>query len=1223
MKKPFETTFSRLSCWSYLSVASIFLTSVVHAAAPTFGVGVENSSETSEDGTKVYTLNFKSLNKPPVITSTSKSSILEEKLYTYKIKANDPDGDKLEYSLSNTPEGLSLFRNKISWKPSYKQAGQYTFTIIVSDGKSEAEELVVLDVINANRTPQWGSNKLSDMNEGEILSRQIQASDDDEEKLKFFLTAGPKGMKLSESGLLTWKLGYESAGEQVLDIVATDDIDQIKLRLKFNVSNVNRAPLFNAEALTTANEMDDYVYRLNIADPDNQPLTIRLLKSPVGMQLVDQQLVWTPSYEQAGSYPVNVEISDGDLTARQDFILKVKNTNRLPQLVNLAVPPAKETVAFSMQLQAQDDDGSQVNFKLKKGPSGLSVSDTGEVNWTPGYEFSGEHKFVVTLNDGEDDVDASVVISVENTNRVPVLKTAEIKVATENQAFMQQLYATDPDGDELSYSIALPSKPGFESEAISVSPKGMVNWLPGMDVQGSHELELTVSDGDLEVVKKLPFTVINTNRAPTINSEAATTVQEVAEYRYKIMGVDPDNDDLKYNLLSGPKGLKLINDEIVWTPGYEDAGMYTYKVVVSDGVDRAVQEVNLEVLQTNRSPSLLTKAFALAKEDRAYSIQLESQDPDKDVLSYVLLNGPEGMSISPTGLLTWTPNFAQEGEHVVSIELSDSLLRLEYNLPIKVENTNQPPVFQSQPPASVAEAQVFQYNVQTYDGDAQQTSLKLISGPEGMLLEQKEQGMQLTWQPDFEAEGNHDVLLELRDPETVTQQAFTIKVNNTNRKPDLIEPPLEALQLSESAAWAYEIVADDPDREAVAIELFNAPEGLTLEGKTLKWQPTYEQAGEYMIAVSAKDKLSQVQQRWILNVANLNRLPSISSKPAIVGSENQPYVYPVLATDPDNNLLAYSLIDPPEGMAMLEGAINWTPNYDQSGVHEINLQVSDGEATVSQTFIVTVENTNRAPVFDTKPQLTAKENSVYEYPVSASDPDNHDIRIYLIRALEGATFKDNILRWPFDYESAGSYQVELQVKDKESMTKQAFTIVVENVNRLPVVESKANKVAYENVEYIYNVEASDADASTLAYTLVKHPSGMKMVDNKISWTPSFDQSGKHVVKVTVSDGEDRIAQDYTIDVKNTNREPDSPEIEDQQLVWGQSFKQAITSSDIDGDQTKIKLVHAPKGMSLDNKNRLLWKPVEKQIGLHTVIVHISDGDLRVTRHFDIQVIDKD
>lgn len=82
-------------------------------------------------------------NRPPEITS-SPPAALSSGRYIYEVKAVDPDGDKLTFSLENAPPGMTIdhVKGRIEWKlpkaEDPKTSGSHSIKVVVSDGNAIA-----------------------------------------------------------------------------------------------------------------------------------------------------------------------------------------------------------------------------------------------------------------------------------------------------------------------------------------------------------------------------------------------------------------------------------------------------------------------------------------------------------------------------------------------------------------------------------------------------------------------------------------------------------------------------------------------------------------------------------------------------------------------------------------------------------------------------------------------------------------------------------------------------------------------------------------------------------------------------------------------------------------------------------------------------------------------------------------------------------------------------
>lgn len=87
-----------------------------------------------------------------------------------------------------------------------------------------------------------------------------------------------------------------------------------------------------------------------------------------------------------------------------------------------------------------------------------------------------------------------------------------------------------------------------------------------------------------------------------------------------------------------------------------------------------------------------------------------------------------------------------------------------------------------------------------------------------------------------------------------------------------------------------------------------------------------------------------------------NQSPIIGSIPGTTAKVGMVYTYAIIATDPDEDTLTYTLSVKPDGMTINEstGVVSWTPTEAQVGEHQVIIEVSDGKVSVSQNFTITV-----------------------------------------------------------------------------------------------------------------------------------------------------------------------------------------------------------------------------------------------------------------------------
>ena len=84
----------------------------------------------------------------PVITAIPAQTVAPGNILAFTVKATDADGDPLTYSASNIPS-RAVFRTSTQdflWVPTSSQAGTYTVTFTVNDGKLTSSTVATITV---------------------------------------------------------------------------------------------------------------------------------------------------------------------------------------------------------------------------------------------------------------------------------------------------------------------------------------------------------------------------------------------------------------------------------------------------------------------------------------------------------------------------------------------------------------------------------------------------------------------------------------------------------------------------------------------------------------------------------------------------------------------------------------------------------------------------------------------------------------------------------------------------------------------------------------------------------------------------------------------------------------------------------------------------------------------------------------------------------------------
>ncbi len=515
-----------------------------------------------------------------------------------------------------------------------------------------AADTVYSDVatININDAPEITSTALLSATEDEEYSYQVEAIDVDGDELTYSINNAPEGMEISADGLISWTPGEGVTTSGEITVTVSDGELTDNQSFTIAVTAVNDAPEITSTAVTSATEDEEYSYQVEADDAEGDELTYSLSNAPEGMEISAVGLItWTPGEGVTTSGEITVTVSDGDLTDTQTFTIAVTAVNDAPEITSTAIISATEDSEYSYQVEATDVDGDELTYSLSNAPDGMEISADGLITWTPGGEVTTSGEITVTVSDGELTDTQSFTITVTAVNDAPEITSTAMLIATEEEEYSYQVVAVDEEGDELTYSLS------DAPDGMEISADGLITWTPGEGVTTSGEIIVIVSDGELTDTQNFNIAVTAVNDAPEIKSSAITSATEDIEYSYQVEAVDPEGDELTYSLTTSPDGMEMSSEGLIsWTPG-EGVVSAEVTVVVSDGDLSDKQSFTISVIAVNDAPEITSSAITSATEDSEYSYQVEAEDPDSDALTYSLSSAPDGMEISETGLITWTP----------------------------------------------------------------------------------------------------------------------------------------------------------------------------------------------------------------------------------------------------------------------------------------------------------------------------------------------------------------------------------------------------------------------------------------------------------------------------------------------------------------------------------------------------------------------------------------
>ncbi|MFC1800451.1 putative Ig domain-containing protein [Nanoarchaeota archaeon] len=518
-------------------------------------------------------------NRNPIITSTPITIASVGTQYSYTVTATDGDNDALTYSLTTSPNGMSINSSTgaIKWTPVSGQQGNNSIIATVSDNYGGAvNQSFVITV--ANSIPTITSTPTTIASVGTQYSYTVTANDADNDALTYTLTVGPTGMSVgATSGTITWTPVSGDQGNNPVIVTASDNYGGA-INQSFTITVANSVPAITSTPTTTASIGTQYSYTVTANDADNDALTYTLTAGPTGMSVgaTSGTITWTPTSGDQGNHPIIVTASDNYGGAvNQSFTITVANS--VPAITSTPTTTASIGTQYSYTVTANDADNDALTYTLTAGPTGMSVGATsGTITWTPASGDQGNHPIIVTASDNYGGaINQSFTITVQNIN--PTIVTSPITTVVYNNAYSYDVNATDADNDTLTYSLVT-SPTGMTINSVT----GLIGWLPA--IPWTYFINVSAADPFGGYSHQF-FSIIVTdpaNKKPTITSTPNTNAIVNTQYSYTAVGNDADGDTLTYSLIISPSGMTInsATGAITWTPS--TPGNYKVGIWVSD-----------------------------------------------------------------------------------------------------------------------------------------------------------------------------------------------------------------------------------------------------------------------------------------------------------------------------------------------------------------------------------------------------------------------------------------------------------------------------------------------------------------------------------------------------------------------------------------------------------------------------------------------------------------
>ncbi|GIW98484.1 MAG: hypothetical protein KatS3mg111_1817 [Pirellulaceae bacterium] len=291
-------------------------------------------------------------------------------------------------------------------------------------------------------------------------------------------------------------------------------------------------------------------------------------------------------------------------------------------------------------------------------------------------------------------------------------------------------------------------------------------------------------------------------------------------------------------------------------------------------------------------------------------------------VTYDLSLAPDGMTVDPaSGLVAWRPTIDQLGEHTIILrarDASQSVALQDFLVTVSAPNSAPVALVQSLPPHGYV-GLVYQADVKVQDAESPSLNYVLTTGPSSATIDST--SGRVTWTPTGTDVGSHDFFVTATDQDgAAAQVTWSVEVRNT--APDELPLAITLPRTTGAIGTRYfsQVRGEDALGRNVRWTVTSIPVGMTIaEDGTIDWTPTANQLGLNSVELTATtlDGTSDVVSFDIEVLGRLrNSAPAITSTPVMQVTLGDTFEYDITASDLDNDVLAYELLEGPFGMSL-------------------------------------------------------------------------------------------------------------------------------------------------------------------------------------------------------------------------------------------------------------------------------------------------------------------
>jgi len=316
----------------------------------------------------------------------------------------------------------------------------------------------------------------------------------------------------------------------------------------------NTAPEISGNAPRVVKVGVDYAFTPEAMDPDADPLSFSINNRPMWLTFnaTNGRISGVPLLGNEGTYnDIEIAVDDGQVSTmlpRFSISVEPSTTPNMPPEID-GTPATSVTVrdGYTFKPTGSDPDGDPLTYSIENRPDWATFSSaTGQLSGTPQPGDEGTYTDIaITVSDNVSGASLPAFsITVNAGNATPTIGGTPSPIVNVDQSYSFTPTASDPDGDNLTFSIQnMPLWAEFDSAS------GTLSGTPQAGDAGSFaNISISVSDGNLgDTLPEFMITVnqvslgsVTLNWTPPTQNMDDSVLTNLAGFKI-YYGTSPDN----------------------------------------------------------------------------------------------------------------------------------------------------------------------------------------------------------------------------------------------------------------------------------------------------------------------------------------------------------------------------------------------------------------------------------------------------------------------------------------------------------------------------------------------------------------------------------------------------------------------------------------------------------------------------------------------------------